>query len=334
MTPPMRVLHVVGGYPTPTRPHAQVFIKTQIESLIAAGVDCEVLNLRGRSVLKYVTGWPQVTARLRAGRFDLLHAHYAYCGLVCLDHGTPLVMSFLGSDLVGFARPDGSYSATTRRVHRALGRYVGRRSDACIVKAEAMRTLLALPAHVVPNGVDCEKFKPVDAPTRARLRHELGLPADTPVVLFAGNPKLPHKRFVLADAAVRAAAAKLARPLTLLPLSGRPHDDVVRHMQACDMLILTSSQEGSPNVVKEAMAAGMAVVAVDIGDTRERLQGVSGCRVTADDRPETIAAAVAELLASDEPRLGREAVAPLRLQNVALRVVEIYAEVLARRRRR
>ncbi len=94
------------------------------------------------------------------------------------------------------------------------------------------------------------------------------------------------------------------------------------------MLLLTSTSEGSPNVVKEAMAAGMAVVSVDVGDTRERLAGVSGCRVTDADDPDTIAAAIADVLTSPEPREGRQAVAPLRIEAVAAKIIAIYEDAL------
>ncbi len=192
----LRVLHVVGGYPTPQRPHNQVFLKTQVESLVAAGVHCEVLDLRGRSAGKYLTGWVQVRRTLRRAPFDLLHAHYAYCGVVCLGHGLPLVTSLLGSDLVGFAGSDGRHSRLSRRSHRALARgFVAARSAACIVKSQQMRDDLGLDVHVVPNGVDLAQFQPL-APQPARgvesgSRHD---PTHR-YILFAGDPQRPLKRY-------------------------------------------------------------------------------------------------------------------------------------------
>jgi glycosyltransferase involved in cell wall biosynthesis len=110
----------------------------------------------------------------------------------------------------------------------------------------------------------------------------------------------------------------------LLPVFNQSHDAVARHLQAADALLLTSSLEGSPNIVKEAMAANLRVVSVDVGDTRERLQSVSGCRVTRDDHPATIGAALAELLQSVEPVESREAVLPLELGAVAGRIRDLY----------
>lgn len=172
------------------------------------------------------------------------------------------------------------------------------------------------------------------ASTRSRRPNALSYgwrsawPPGTHYALFVGNPALPHKRFALARAAVAHAAQRSAFALELIPLAGRPQDEIVRYMQAADLLLMTSSQEGSPNVVKEAMAAGLAVVAVDIGDTGERLAGVRGCRIAASDRPEDVGAAIADVLGSDEPRDGRRAVEPLRLEAVAARIVSIYEQVL------
>jgi len=320
----LRVLHVVGGYPTPEKPFHQIFIKTQVESLRAAGIHCDVLLLQGAGFRKYLTGWAQVRRQLRESKYDLIHAHYSYCGAVSLGHGLPVVTSFLGSDLYGFPRPDGSFPKLTSALHMALARFVSDRSKDSIVKAQRMREALARDAHVVANGVDLDMFKPVSVEERLVLRRELGLAEDTYYLVFAGNPELPRKMYGLANEAFLLANKKVSRPMELLALTGRPHSDVVKHMQACDMLILTSTLEGSPNVVKEAMAAGMAVVAVDVGDTRERLAGVDGCRVVKDYLPASISEAIIELVNSEESRLGRHAVIPLAMDSVASRIKEIY----------
>lgn len=326
----IRVLHVVGGYPDADRPHRQVFLKTQVVALAGTGVEVEVLSLKGRGLLKYASGWSQVKARLTGAQLDLLHSHYAYCGLVCLNHGLPLVASFLGSDLAGYARRDGSYSGLSRWAHRGLARFVATQADACIVKSQRMRDVLGMDVHVIPNGVDMVQFQPAPADMRARVREELSMAPDVRYVIFAADPLLPHKRFALAKAAVAEASQRVDWPLELIPVAGVPQTDVVRYMQAGDILIMTSSQEGSPNVVKEAMAVGMAIVAVDVGDTKERLEGVSGCRVTADERPEAIGAALADVLLSDEPREGRCAIEQLSAEAMARRIRALYEGLLSK----
>jgi glycosyltransferase involved in cell wall biosynthesis len=298
----------------------------------------------GGAAVRGRAGGPADGVRRRP--FDLIHAHHAWCGAACAAHGVPFVLSLLGSDLVAFPWRGDREGPLSRRVSPAVARSAARRAAAVIVKAEWMRAALGdgarggSRAHVIPNGVDLGRFRPAagDAERRA-LRADLGLPADDVVVIFGADPARPRKRFALAQAAVadaerrRAAAeaSRVRRPLRLVSVHGRPHDDVARFLRAADLLLFTSEVEGSPNVVKEAMASGLAIVSTDVGDTRERLEGVSGCRVAADE-PEALGSAIADLLDGGEARLAREAVAELSLEKVAERVASVYRAALERAR--
>ena len=324
----MKVLHVVGGYPTTKKPHNQVFIKKQIESLISADINCEVCVLEGRGILKYLIGWFKIRKLIKSICFDLIHAHFAYCGFISLGHGLPVVTSFLGSDTYGYPRHDGGYPFFSRIFHKNLSQYVAFRSKESIVKSSKMKSYLGMNLHVVPNGVDCAKFQPVPQSYRDKLRRKLGLETDTKYILFVGDPKRLCKRYNLALESVQIAKHKVHFTLKLLTLYNRPHDEIAFYMQACDIFLLTSSNEGSPNVVKEALATNMAVVSVDVGDVRERIEGVSGCRVTDDDHSETIGHFIAELLLSSEKREGRKAVESISMEAVAAKIITIYNGVL------
>jgi len=325
----MKVLHVVGGYPTIEKPHNLVFVKTQVESFIAAGIDCEVCVLEGHGIFKYVRGWFQIRKLTKSVPFDLIHAHFAYCGFVSLGHGLPVVTSFLGSDTYGFPRQDGVYPLFSRIFHKTLSRFVVLHSIESIVKSSEMNSILGLNLHVVPNGVDCAKFRPLPRYDRDNLRRELGLETETKYILFVADPEILRKRYSLASDSVHIAAHKLNLSIKLLILNNKPHDEIILYMQVCDMLVMTSSKEGSPNVVKEALATNMAVVSVEVGDVKEWMRGVSGCRVTTDDRPETIGAAIVELLLSSEEREGRKAVESITIEAVAARIISIYKQALS-----
>ena len=109
-----------------------------------------------------------------------------------------------------------------------------------------------------------------------------------------------------------------------------PHADIPYYMNACDALVFTSTQEGSPNVVKEALACDLPVVSVPVGDVATRLAGVAGCELCPDERPETIAGALARVLHRNERAAGRAAVRHLDERLLAQRVIEIYRSAVCR----
>jgi glycosyltransferase involved in cell wall biosynthesis len=85
-------------------------------------------------------------------------------------------------------------------------------------------------------------------------------------------------------------------------LGNRPHGEVALWMNAADVLCLTSRSEGMPNVVAEALASGLPVVATDVGACREMLEGEPAARVCRSEDVEGLAGAVAEVLAMEVDR--------------------------------
>jgi glycosyltransferase involved in cell wall biosynthesis len=96
-------------------------------------------------------------------------------------------------------------------------------------------------------------------------------------------------------------------------------------MNACDALVLASEGEGSPMVVKEAMACNLPVISVDVGDVKQVIGGTVGCHVVAREVSALAEAICAELTAGRRTD-GRAAIMPLSLDSIAARVEAIYRE--------
>jgi glycosyltransferase involved in cell wall biosynthesis len=119
------------------------------------------------------------------------------------------------------------------------------------------------------------------------------------------------------------------RPINLIELKGYNRDQVNALMYNCDALFMTSKTEGSPQVIKEAMACGCPIVSVDVGDVAERTSGVEGCYIVQTREPKDIAQALLLAIAYEGKTNGREKVIEMGLSNeqVAKRLVEIYKAI-------
>ena len=316
---------VTSEWPTAERPYHAPYLKRQVEFLRREGADVDVFAFRGaRKPMNYLRARQRLHARLSAGAYDLVHAQFGQSALLVWPHRIPLVVTFHGCDLQGVKHPDGRMSASGWLLQQ-LCRRVARRADAVIIVSDRMRRFLppSVQAPVIPTGIDFDTV-PRISPSEARQR--LGLPLDERLVLFVGNPDEPVKRHHLAQEAVGLLAGRV--PSRLIVGWGRQPADILLLMTACDVLVVTSIQEGSPGVVKEALACNLPVVSVDVGDVPVRLAGVAGCEICADDSAITIAAALERALLRGTRINGRERVADLDERVLASRVIAIYRSIV------
>jgi glycosyltransferase involved in cell wall biosynthesis len=329
MSRSIRVLTLTAGWPQPGRPQTTHFIKRQVDFLRAAGVDVDVFYIQGKKRPdNYLRSWFRVRPLLTSRRYDLVHAQFGQSGLLALPKRLPLVVTFRGSDLLGIVGPDGRYRKLGRFL-QAGSRLVARQADAVILVSEHMKAQLppSIPVNVIPSGLDLTLFQTVP---RDEARQRLGLSSEARLVLFAGDPQSPRKRHWLARAAMAHLTERM--PAEMVVAWGVPHADIPAYMNACDALLFTSMQEGSPNVVKEALACNLPVVSVRVGDVSDRLRGIDGCEVCQDEDPKTLAAALERVLVRNERIAGRQAVQDLDERNITQQVIAIYRSVLGRAR--
>jgi glycosyltransferase involved in cell wall biosynthesis len=181
----------------------------------------------------------------------------------------------------------------------------------------------SVPLHLLPTGVDLDSLPRMP---KEEARRQLGLPLEERLVLFVGNPADPYKRYDLAGQAIDILNQRLSARLILG--WNMPHRDILVHMHACDAFLMTSFQEGSPTVVKEALACNLPIVSVIVGDVVLRLREVEGCEVCADDKPETIAASLERVLTWGRRTNGCETVKELDEKVLADRMIGVYRSVM------
>lgn len=327
----MRILAVTNMLPTLRSPNSGRFIEQQLDGLKMIGLDVHVLFVDrvAKGMRTYAVLPRELRAKIRTCEPDLIHAHY---GGVMADlvtrtvHDRPTIVTFHGSDLLG--QP---YESPLRRFLSSYGvfasRKAARRCAGIIIVAEHLRQ--ALPRDVknsklkvIPCGIDTRLFVPRE---RADCCRKLGWDPDVFHVLFQDSGD-PVKRPALAFESVQALRKSGVR-CELHVLRKVPYADVPIWINASNTLLLTSIHEGSPTIVKEALACNLPIVSVDVGDVCERLEGIEGCYIA---RPQSgDLSSKLSLVASSAERIdGRPAVQGLSLEHIAGRVADFYREVL------
>jgi glycosyltransferase involved in cell wall biosynthesis len=211
-----------------------------------------------------------------------------------------------------------NYRPALRRAMAAAAARAGR-PDAVVANSfagrDAHRRLGYAPRAfpVIPNGVDLDRFRP-NAAARA-VRAQWGIAEDKPLVIHVArvDPVKDHDSFMavartlpeIAFLAVGTGTQALKAPHNVVTLGNR--DDIANLYAAADLALSTSLSEGFSNVVAEAMASGVPVVATNVGDTR-RIIGDTGA-ITSPRDVAAMVSAIGGLLTEAAPQRAERSIA-------------------------
>ena len=263
------------------------FIEEQAAALQKQG--CEVLRfgITGHGARGYLRLLPALKKCIREQQPDLIHAHYGLsCLLASMQHLVPVVSTYHGSDI-----QDPYILPLSRLAMRrsAWNIFVSKTALSIAQNERFLPSPVCLErCTVLPCGVDLQAVK---VRNKEDARKQLHLPLEKTLVLFAGAFDNVVKDAPLAKNAM----AELA-DAQLIELKGYSREEVFLLMQAADALLLTSRSEGSPQVVKEALACGCPIVSTDVGDVRELTTGIAGCYVASSREPAALTALLREAL--------------------------------------
>jgi glycosyltransferase involved in cell wall biosynthesis len=253
---------------------------------------------------------------VRSWRPDMVIAFFgvpsgAIAWLVKLLFRLPYIVSLRGGDVPGFRPYD---FATYHRLGGPLIRRVWRGARAVVANSNGLRDLaLAFDPQtavdIIPNGVNLERFRPAErawSPARmlfvGRIVYQKGL--DVLFQALGGLLDLDWQLTLVGDGNQRPRLEEQARSLGMFErihftgwLNG---DAVVQQYQQANLYLAPSRHEGMPNVVLEAMSAGLPVVATAIAGNEELiLPGINGLLV-APENPQALQKSLRELLSDPE----------------------------------
>lgn len=322
----MHVLYLTSEWPTKEHYWAAPFIVRQVKYLKKAGIEVDVFPYRGRKQIgRYMEIYKKIRRRIEHGNYDLIHGQFGQSGLfVCGQKKIPYVITFQGSDLQGLYTKWGIYHPVSIPFRLAMQYVAFRAAEVVVVSRHMKHFLWRKDVHVIPGGVDLETFRPLE---KSAARESLKLDSECRLIIFVGGRRNSVKRFQLADAAVRAVQKKLEVDFRVL--ENVEPEAIPVFMNAADVLLLTSKHEGSPNVIKEAMACNLPIVTLDVGDVRERLRNVDNSIVVDSEKPEIIAENLIKILLKGQRSNGWEAAQELNEELLAKKQIEVYKKALS-----
>lgn len=303
----MRILIVASIKKTYYAP----FIIEQANSIIALGHTIEYFGVNGSGINGYLKNLSSLKNKIKQFKPDIIHAHYGLSGLLaCLQRSVPVVVTYHGSDI----------NVKSVRVFSKIAMCL---SAFNIFVSPKNVTLAKVKKRYIlqPCGVDLQTIVSLE---KAYARKQMNLSDSDKIIVFSGAFDNTVKNSPLAKEAVY-----LIPEARLIELKSYSKKDLNFLFNAADCLLMTSFTEGSPQVIKEAMACGCPVVSVDVGDVKEITSGIDGCYIAVRS-PEDIAEKLKLALNFNGKTQGRQRIIELGLDNesIAKRLISIYENIL------
>lgn len=299
----MKVLIVCSN----TKKNLSSFVSEQAKSLVDHGIEVEFYYIKRKGLLGYLSAYFSYLYELVRSDAEIIHAHYGMSGLLAsLQFLKPVVITFHGCDI-------------NNEKELWLSKIAIKLSKHSIFVNEEMAAKAGVKQEysVIPCGVDLSIFMPKN---KEESRKRLNLDLKQNIILFSGAFDNPVKNSILAKRAV-----ELIPNACLLELKGVSRETVGLMLNACDCLLLTSIREGSPQIIKEAMASNCPIISTDVGDVKSNIDGIKNNYVTSNDVME-ISAAIRKVLEMGDRVNSRERVIQLGLDlnSIAKRIIKVY----------
>jgi teichuronic acid biosynthesis glycosyltransferase TuaC len=288
------------------------FIQEQTRAISQKNVEIDFFLIKGRGIMGYIKYLLIFYKKINTSKPDIIHAHYGLSGLfACLQFKVPVITTFHGSDVnLDRIRP-------FSKVALLLSKYSIFVSEKLAKKARAKKNY-----SIIPCGVYFDLYFPIE---KKVARQKLGFKEKEILVLFSNSFDYYEKNYPLAKKAVDI----LDENVNLIELKGYSREEVNLLLNACDVALMTSFSEGSPQFIKEAMACNCPIVSTDVGDVKAIIDDIAGCFIST-YKVEDVANAINEALLFNKRTQGRKEIKHLSNELIAQQIVDIYLKITSK----
>jgi glycosyltransferase involved in cell wall biosynthesis len=301
----MKVLYVCSGNLNKISP----FIQEQTDSIKRKGIEIDFFFICGKGLLGYLKNLKNYNKKVKKFKPDLIHAHYGLSGLFAnFQFKIPTITTFHGSD-INFKK-----NRTLSLFAHLFSTYSIFVSDKIAAKIKPKDRFA-----IIPCGIDFDVFYPMPV---NKARESVGFNSDEKVILFSNAFDNEVKNYPLAKHAIEL----LKINIRFVELKGCSRKKVNELLNSCDVALMTSLSEGSPQFIKEAMACNCPIVSTDVGDVKSILSGVEGCFISTYETQD-VANTIKRALSFKRRTNGRDKVKHLSNELLAQQIVDIYLKI-------
>jgi glycosyltransferase involved in cell wall biosynthesis len=290
----------------------QAFVYEQIETIKEKfNIEYDTFLIKGKGIKGYLKSVPAMRQKIKNFSPDIVHAHFGISGLAAnLQRIVPVVTTYHGSD---------AYLPKVRLLSKIAA---GLSGFNIYVSGKIHNKIRRNKLYsIIPCGINLDVFYPVEMKV---ARHKLNFDQEKVYVIFSSGFDNSVKNSPLAFSALEL----LQMDIKLIELKNKSREEVNLLLNACNLLLLTSTSEGSPQIIKEAMACNCPIVSTDVGDVREVISDTAGCYISS-FRPDDVAEKIKLAIEFNKKTNGLEKVKHFDNNLIAKKIFDIYQMVIS-----
>lgn len=303
----MKILYITNMYPSDENPYYGIFVKEQIEYFKTnTSLEIDIIILKGKNLFVKYFNIINIYSNIKKFNPDIIHIHYGLTGLPILFiypfiYKKKIVTTFHGSDINGskfvnlisllIAKISTTNIAVSKEIFLKLQKYT--------------KNTIWLPC-----GID-ESF----------LVNNTELIREAKII-FPSSPNRDVKNFSLFKNVINVLENRYQLKPEIIIFENKTREEIKKILLSSQCMLLTSKSEGSPQVIKEAIACNLPIVSTDVGDVSFLIKDLDNCYI--ENTAEEIASKVALIFKSEIKTFPEEIKRKLGNKFVCAKLIEIY----------
>jgi len=255
-------------YPVDDYPSFGIHVKEQIQSLRKLkNIDSDLIFINGRrSRLNYIKSIFTIKNKIKNNRYDIIHIHYGISGLFLFffKPPEPIVITLHSGELFG------QKSFINRFLQKTITLNILKYAKKVIVlNDETIELLYKYKNKLIklPCGININQFDEIKQ-TKSTSHFKIGFPS---------NRQRIEKNYQLFIKIIN--ELKKDFEIKIIEFANMSRQEVLVNLNDLDLLLMTSLVEGSPQIIKEAMACNKPIISTAVGDVEDLLNNVDNCYV-------------------------------------------------------